>query len=158
MKASVFFNLFGLAALGSCKLSSRDYNANDYYVLHLARDTQPSHVALKLGLVHEGTLGELRDHHIFSSGKSEDDVVKTEIKARRRKRRELNDRDVLDGVLFSSKQVLRKPWEKRVPPAPRAGPVQRAKEPAVDWVEQRREAHAGEGDRPAWTVRWLVRR
>lgn len=30
--------------------------------------------------------------------------------------------------------------------------------PEHDWREERREQHAADGDRPAWTVRWLVRR
>lgn len=30
--------------------------------------------------------------------------------------------------------------------------------PEEAWVEERREEHPGEGDVPAWTVRWLARR
>ncbi|KAL1838672.1 hypothetical protein VTJ49DRAFT_2424 [Mycothermus thermophilus] len=112
--------LLGLAALASAShVLPRNWHANDYYVLHLDADTSPHDVARSLGLRHEGPLGELPDHHIFAAGKSEHDVVKREL-SRRRRKRSLGERDPLDGVLFSEKQKLRKPWEKRVIP-PRQG-------------------------------------
>ncbi|KAL2173514.1 peptidase S8/S53 domain-containing protein [Thermothelomyces heterothallicus CBS 202.75] len=110
--------LLGLAALATAShILPRDWEANDYYVLHLDADTSPHEVARSLGLSHEGPLGELRDHHVFVARRAEHDVVKREL-ARRRKKRSLGlgGRDVLDGVLFSQKQRLRKPWEKRVVP------------------------------------------
>lgn len=116
--------LLGLAAFSTAtKVLPRDFDANDYYVLHLDPQSQPAEVARSLGLSHDGPLGELQDHHLFVARKTEDDIVKRELVARRRRKRDLNDRDVLDGVIFSQKQRLRKPWEKRVlPPAP-AGPI-----------------------------------
>lgn len=119
MKASAILSLIGLAALSSAStnyLQNRDHDKNDYYVLHIDSDTNPDQVALRLGLTHEGQLGELKDHHIFSSDKSPHDIVKREIVERKRRKRNLNDRDILDAVRFSDKQVLRKPWEKRVAP------------------------------------------
>ncbi|CAK7229502.1 pheromone processing endoprotease [Sporothrix curviconia] len=119
--SSALLCLAGLASAASPVRRSihRDHDTNDYYVLHLDPETSPDQVALHLGLVHEGQLGELVDHHVFSSDKTELDVVKRELTEHKRRKRELSamaGRSTLDGVLFAQKQVLRKPWEKRVIP------------------------------------------
>ncbi|KAK4129663.1 hypothetical protein N657DRAFT_668594 [Parathielavia appendiculata] len=115
--------LLGLAAFATAShVLPRNWEANDYYVLHLDADTSPHEVAKSLGLSHEGPLGELKDHHIFTGKRAEHDVVKREL-ANRRRKRSLGERHALDGVLFSEKQVLRKPWEKRIIPEPRV-PIQ----------------------------------
>ncbi|ERS99383.1 hypothetical protein HMPREF1624_04583 [Sporothrix schenckii ATCC 58251] len=132
--------LLGLAGLASAASSfqsvHRNHDTNDYYVLHLDPETSPDQVALHLGLTHEGQLGELEDHHVFSSDKTEHDVVKRELTERKRRKRdlpELADRNALDGVLFAQKQALRKPWEKRVVP-PRVGPSPPALQAKADTV------------------------
>jgi kexin len=119
MKTSALLSLVGgLAAVVTATnpVLPRDHEQNDYYVLHLDDSATPSQVALRLGLTHVGTLGELKGHHIFSCGKADHDIVKRMTQLRRRRRRSLGDRDVLDGVLFAEKQRLRRPWEKRIPP------------------------------------------
>ena len=141
MKVSTLSTLLGLTALASAsQVLHRDYDSNDYYVLHLDAQTSPAEVARSLGLSHEGTLGELKDHHIFAARKQGHDVVKRELAMRRRRRRDLGTRDPLDGVLFSQKQKLRKPWEKRVVP-PRQGPVahrQKRKQPVEAAVNKQK--------------------
>lgn len=122
MKISSAAALLGFAALATAsRVLPRNWDANDYYVLHLDAETSPHEVARSLGLSHEGPLGELKDHHVFVAKKADHDVVKRELKERRR-RRALGERHVLDGVLFSEKQQLRKPWEKRIIPV-REGPM-----------------------------------
>ncbi|KAK4218248.1 peptidase S8/S53 domain-containing protein [Rhypophila decipiens] len=117
--------VLGLAVLATATtILPRNYDSNDYYVLHLDAETSPVEVARSLGFTHEGPLGELKDHHIFAARKAEHDIVKRELTERRRRKRDLGGRDALDGVLFSAKQRIRKPWEKRVPPAP-VGPLRR---------------------------------
>lgn len=138
-------SLGALAAAGAPKVVPRDFSASDYYVLHLEPDTSPDQVALRLGLTHEGQLGELQDHHIFAAAKAEHDVVKRELVERRRRKRGLNDRDILDGVLLSKKQELRAPWEKRIIPPPRAGPQPLSKrqgDEPVDWALQKQQSVA----------------
>jgi len=123
MKISSLATLVGLAALSAASnILPRNFDANDYYVLHLDAQTSPTEVARSLGLTHEGPLGELANHHIFVARKEEQDIVKRELVARKRRKRDLGGRDVLDGVLFSQKQKLRKPWEKRQLPV-RFGPA-----------------------------------
>ena len=136
MKLSSLAALLGFATLAATSnLLPRDFDANDYYVLHLDIQTSPAEVARSLGLSYEGVLGELTDHHVFVTKKAEHDVVKRGLAERRRRKRALDDRHVLDGVLFSQKQQLRKPWEKRTLP-PRYGPAAaaRAKAAPVDWA------------------------
>jgi len=144
MKTTTLLGVVGLAAVAAgagSKPAPRDFDANDYYVLHLDEGASPSQVALRLGLVHEGELGELRDHHIFSGGCAEHDVVKREVKERRRRKRSLglDDRDVLDTVRFSQKQKLRKPWEKRIPPAPLEPRPRDTNEPVAWAVKKQNE-------------------
>jgi kexin len=127
------FSLVGLALLGAgaaaaasstSALPRRDYDANDYYVLELDSSADPSAVAASLGLVHDGCLGALKDHHIFSvprrDGDAGEDLVQSTLRARRRKR-DLGPDDPLLGVRLASKQKLRKPWEKRAIIPPLAG-------------------------------------
>ncbi|KAH8596764.1 peptidase S8/S53 domain-containing protein [Bisporella sp. PMI_857] len=122
MRLSSLLGLFGLTALaGASSLHARDYDAHDYYVLELDSNTSPSQIALKLGLTHQGQLGELEGHHIFSTHKQEEDVVHTALKERRRQKREIGgDYDALDGVKFAQKQKLKARLEKRgpIPPTP----------------------------------------
>ncbi|KAB5549792.1 peptidase S8/S53 domain-containing protein [Coniochaeta sp. 2T2.1] len=126
MKLASIAAVLGLAALTTAsQVLPRSFDSNDYYVLHLERDTSPDEVARSLGLSYEGVLGELRDHHLFAARKEEHDIVKRELTERKRRKRSLGDRHVLDGVKFAQKQHLRAPWEKRTIPAP-AGPVNRA--------------------------------
>lgn len=126
MKAASLLSLAGIAALSQAAQIPRDYANNDYYVLHLDRSTQPEDVALRLGLAHEGQLSELADHHVFRAPKVEHDIVKTEIKERKRRKRSIGGSDVLDGVLLTTKQRARQHLEKRViPPPPRGFKVRR---------------------------------
>lgn len=116
--------LTGLASITSAASSvrrsvHRDHSTNDYYVLHLDPETSPDQIALQLGLVHEGQLGELDDHHVFSNNKTDHDVVKRELTEHKRQKRQdsnVGRLSTLDGVLFAQKQILRKPWEKRIIP------------------------------------------
>lgn len=127
----------GLAGLGTAALQPRNLDSNDYYVLHLERDIQPDQVASRLGLRHEGQLGQLPGHHIFSTSlKAKDDVVRRAVQERRRKR-SLGGVDVLDGVKAVHKQKLRAPMQKRVIPPPPSGiyPAKRADKPDAKAVE-----------------------
>ena len=65
MKAAALLGLLGLAAVSTAQVT-RDYDNNDYYVLHLDEGVQPTHVADRLGLRHEGPLGDLDHHYIFT--------------------------------------------------------------------------------------------
>jgi len=111
-------SLSGLANASS--LRRRNYETNDYYVLHLDSAVAPADVASQLGLSHEGQLGELEDHHIFSTPKQEGDIVRTALKERRRRKRDVGDVDILDSVKFAQKQQLKARLEKRgaIPPKP----------------------------------------
>ncbi|KAF6838296.1 pheromone processing endoprotease kex2 [Colletotrichum musicola] len=131
--SAVLLGLLGLASGASV----RNYETNDYYVLELDSSTTPGQVADRLGLRHEGTLGGLDGHHLFSARKEPHDVVKPALRERRLKRRGLGGSDPLDGVRLAQKQVLRKPWEKRVPPRP-VGPknVARQEQPDATMVAE----------------------
>lgn len=124
MKLTSIASVLGLAAWATAtRVLPRNFDANDYYVLHLERDTSPDEVARSLGLSYDGLLGELQDHHLFLSPKAEEDIVKRGLTERKRRKRWLNDRHVLDGVKFAQKQQLRAPWEKRILPRAPTGPA-----------------------------------
>ncbi|KAI6784614.1 Protease-like protein [Emericellopsis cladophorae] len=152
----------GLAALSQATRVKRDHANNDYYVLHLARDAEPAQVAARLGLEHQGEL-ELAGHHVFRAAKTDTDLVDTEIKARKRRKRDiLDDRaDVVDGVLLSQKQTLRSGHlEKRIPPRQLipAGWSMAAASPQqpVDWAVQRQTEVMRDLDisDPIFTEQW----
>jgi kexin len=115
MRVTSLLGLFGLACFATASnLQRRDYDAHDYYVLHLEPTLLPAQIAQRLGLTHEGQLGELQDHHIFSTSKGEDDIVRHAIKQRRQlRKRGLGGIDILDGVKLAQKQKLKPRMEKR---------------------------------------------
>lgn len=119
------FNLLSLLSLASlvhgARLGRRDYEANDYYVLHLDSNVEPHTVAQRLGLTHEGQLGELEDHHVFAAPKHEDDIVKRAVHERRSLRKRGADSwDALDAVKWNKKQKPKPKMDKRavLPPKP----------------------------------------
>jgi kexin len=137
MRLHSVLTLIGLGYLATASnLRPRDYEAHDYYVLHLDPTAPPSQVAVKLGLTHEGQLGELADHHIFSCDKREDDLVHTALKERKRRKRSIGGSDILDGIMLARKQKTKPRMEKRgvIPPAPEGyvSPLKGRQEPTVD--------------------------
>ncbi|KAI5459159.1 peptidase S8/S53 domain-containing protein [Mariannaea sp. PMI_226] len=121
MKISTLLSLAGLTIQSHGALVARDYSNHDYYVLHLDRSTTPDQVANRLGLRHEGQLGELDDHYVFRAIKADGDVVKPQIRERRRRKRDVGGSDPLDGVLLATKQTPRMHLERRVVPPRPAG-------------------------------------
>lgn len=118
MKFASWARLFGLAALSCARQFTRDYDNNDYYVLHIDSNATPEQVGSRLGLRHEGVLGGLTDHHVFQSPKADHDVVKRHLADNRKRKRNPGEADVLDSILFASKQEARQHLHKRVIPPP----------------------------------------
>lgn len=110
--------LLGLATLSTAHIH-RDYENNDYYVLHLDQNTHPDGVASRLGMRHEGQLSTLDGHHIFSTTKHEHDVVRRQLHERRRTKRDIGGYDVLDGVRISQKQKARMMSKREIPSPPK---------------------------------------
>lgn len=118
--------LLALACLSTAAgLHPRNHDTHDYYALHLQPQSSPQKVAFALGLDYEGKLGELPDHHTFSSPRHRrhgaDDIL--EDLRRKRRKRGLAGNGVLDGVLWSQKQKAKRRMEKRsiLPPLPNRG-------------------------------------
>lgn len=115
-------------------LGPRDYSLRDYYALHLTPDVSPAAIAQQLGLQHEGLIGELDDHHLFSAPRGNVDIVSTHLERNRRRReRSLHSGavgrgDISDSILFAQKQKL-KQLVKRFPPSKREAL------PAESWDE-----------------------
>lgn len=104
-------------------LRPRNYNLRDYYALHLTPGVSPADIAQKLRLTHEGLIGELDDHHLFSAARGNVDIVSTHLeRSRRRRKRNLHSggEDIADSILFAQKQQL-KQLIKRTPPGRRQG-------------------------------------
>ncbi|CAM1504605.1 Fc.00g021960.m01.CDS01 [Cosmosporella sp. VM-42] len=161
MKVASLLSFVGLAALSQGARVHRDYDNNDYYVLHLDRSIEPEHIASRLGLTHEGQLSELADHHVFRAPKVEHDIVRTEIKERKRRKRSIGGSDPLDGVLLTTKQKARRHLEKRVIPPPPPGFIgfeisKRGDDKAQDWAVQRQAAVMKELDiaDPIFNEQW----
>ncbi|KUJ24390.1 uncharacterized protein LY89DRAFT_572892 [Mollisia scopiformis] len=160
MRLHSILGLVGLGYLASASnLHARNYEAQDYYVLHLDPTTPPSQVAVKLGLTHEGPLGELQDHHVFSCHKQEEDVVHTALKERRRRKRSIGGYDVLDGVKLAQKQKLKARMEKRgiIPPRPAgyASPIEERQTPEEAAVAKQASVAAALGIQdPIFNEQW----
>ena len=114
--------LLFLAYFPSTKAHLRHHDTHEYFALHLRPDTQPSEVALALGLDYEGKLGELPDHHTFSSPRHIQNGAEQILEdlRRRRRKRELTGVRALDGIHWSQKQKPKPRMQKRdvIPPLP----------------------------------------
>ena len=96
-------------------LKPRDYDLNDYFTLHLSRESSPNDVARALNLRSEGQVGQLDGHYLFSAPKGTHDAdnLLTDLRLKRRKREILPQE--LEGVLWHARSQL-KQLVKRVPP------------------------------------------
>lgn len=103
-----------LLIIGPSAALRRDYDAHDYYAVHLRQGVDPGHLGDHLGLHYEGPLGELKDHHIFRTSERQHDydhiqIAKEALKVRRRKREVGSEvPHILDHVLLSQKQDVSK--------------------------------------------------
>ena len=107
--------LLALACVSAENLHHRNHDTHDYYVLQLQPYIIAHEVASALGLDYEGRVGELADHHTFSSPRPrihEAENILKDLRRRRRKREPTGD-DVLDSILWSQKQKPKKRMEKR---------------------------------------------
>ena len=107
MLLSPFLALLALLGPSSAaKPRQKSHESNEYYAIHLQPETNPQEVAAALGIDYDGPLGELRDHHTFSSPRhrrhSADSIL--ENVRQRRRRRDLSGLTSLDGVLWHQKQ------------------------------------------------------
>ena len=124
MRISFHFGLLLLARLSSAALHPRNHDTHQYYALQLQPGSSPEQIASALGLQYEGKLGQLPDHHTFSSPRLEEDTVEEvleSLRKRRRKRESLADLGALGNILWSQKQKPKPRMHKRdipVPPAP----------------------------------------
>ncbi|KAI3475344.1 hypothetical protein L1887_63278 [Cichorium endivia] len=83
--------LWLLPAVLRSAYGARDYDAHDYYAVHLSPDILPENLASHLGLDYDGPLGNLADHHA---------PAKRDVG--------WDEPHVLDNVLLSQKQELHK--------------------------------------------------
>lgn len=112
---------YGLVSAENSPLRPRDYGTRDYYALHLMPDVSPTDIAQQLGLEHEGLIGELDDHHLFSTPCGGDDIVSVQLERNRRlRKRSLESgaavkRGISDSILFAEKQKLKKLVKRTIP-------------------------------------------
>lgn len=111
--------------LSARQLRPRDYQARDYYALELSGEAYPDIVARHFGLDHEGPIGELANHHLFSASIGGRDIIKDRIEEYRKSRKRDNYLNELYGsILFAEKQRLKKLEKRGIPLPPRQQPVE----------------------------------
>ena len=130
-------------------LHRRNHDTHDYYALHLHPEASPPQVAAALGLDYEGKLGELPDHHTFSSPRHRPhgaDEILEKLRQRRKRQSTPTGITELGSILWHQKQKPKPRMQKRyvVPPdparaekpdAPTVAPDEGAK-PPVDPAQQ----------------------
>ncbi|KAK4550008.1 hypothetical protein LTR36_002975 [Oleoguttula mirabilis] len=138
LELASWFPALLLSIPSTCAARARDYDAHDYYAVHLSPSIQPQDVSDHLGLHYEGPLGELQDHYIFRASDRQQgyDHIQTaqEDLRRRRRKREAGSEEahILDTVLLAQKQEL----EKRFPLVKRSI-IPTRQEPPVDPAVQK---------------------
>ncbi len=116
MHISKHFALLACICISSAEQSRwRNHDTHNYYALHIRSDQKPQQIAFALGLDYEGKLGELPDHHTFSSPKTRQHDAEEMLDGvrRRRKKRDNNGLGALEGVLWHQKQELKPRMVKR---------------------------------------------
>ena len=116
MHISKTFALLALACVSSAgQTRIRNHDTHDYYALHIRSDQEPQQVAAALGLDYEGKLGELPDHHTFSSSKERKHDAETLLEEVRRRRwkRDRVGLGPLESVLWHQKQGVKPRMVKR---------------------------------------------
>lgn len=120
--------------LSARQLRPRNYETRDYYALELSTETSPDIVARHFSLEHEGPIGELANHHLFSTPIGGRDVVKDRIEEYRKRRKRDNSLEKLyASILFAEKQRLKKLVKRSIPPPP---PPARQKIGRIDTLEE----------------------
>jgi len=110
--------------LSARQLRPRDYQARDYYALELSGGAYPDVIARHFGLEHEGPIGELVNHHLFSTSIGGRDVIKDRIEEyRKRRKRDNNLNELYGSILFAEKQRLKKLEKRGTPLPPRQQPA-----------------------------------
>ncbi|KAL9055457.1 MAG: hypothetical protein Q9162_003555 [Coniocarpon cinnabarinum] len=115
MRLSLPHILFGLSFLNNVS-ATRDYDTHDYYAVHLDAGVSPQDVAGHLGLEYDRQLAGLDHHHLFRHPKHDNDIIKTELRAHKRRKRSLGlsyRNDLLDSIRLNQKQILKPPKQKR---------------------------------------------
>lgn len=101
------------------KSRPKNHDTHEYYTLHLQPHANPEQVALALGLDYEGGMGELPDHHTFSSPRHRPhgaDELLADVK--RRRKRDLSSMGPLQHIRWHQKQKLKPRMVKRaIPPS-----------------------------------------
>lgn len=121
--------LFALFCVGFAeKHHIRKHHTHDYYAIHLSPGVLPHHIASALDLVYEGPLGEIPDHHTFSTPRDKEhqaDRILEDLRKHRRKRDVVPGAGVVDGILWSQKQKLKPRMQKRnvIPFTPKAATI-----------------------------------
>ena len=105
--------------LSARQLRPRDYTSRDYYAIQLSETASPDLVAEHFGIEHEGPIGELANHHLFSTSIGDQDVVSGRIQEyhKNKKRHNLADR-LYGSILFAEKQKLKRLVKRSIPPLP----------------------------------------
>ncbi len=136
MRVQQCFGLFALLCISfAAKPHIRKHHTHDYYALHLSPRASPDHIASALDLKYEGPLGNLQDHHTFSTPRREEhsaDRILEDLRKRRRRRDVLPGAGVLDGILWSQKQKPKPRMQKRHVISPRSKAAMIAAPKAVE--------------------------
>lgn len=105
--------------LSARQLRPRDYMSRDYYALQLSETAPPDLVAEHFGIEHEGPIGELANHHLFSTPIRNRDVINDRIQEYHRSKKRDNSADRLySSILFAEKQKLKRLVKRSIPPLP----------------------------------------
>ncbi|KAJ5497289.1 hypothetical protein N7463_009276, partial [Penicillium fimorum] len=90
-------------------LRSRSYQTRDYFALQLPHQASPEDIALRLGLQHEGPIGELPNHYAFSIPKYDNVDIEKLLNFHRESH---NGSEPLWATKLSTETAL----QKRIPP------------------------------------------
>ncbi|KAI5847198.1 peptidase S8/S53 domain-containing protein [Morchella snyderi] len=114
IRLAILLTNLGLGTAKNLHLKPRDYGSRDYYALHLTPGISPNDIAEQVGLEHEGLIGELDDHHLFSAPRGKDDIVSVYLEKRRRLQKRgsgagaITKMDASATILFAEKQKLKR--------------------------------------------------
>ena len=121
LNQSNLLSLYPFVHTAHTVIPRQDHERNHYYAMHLDTNIDPKDIALSLGIIYEGNIGELEGHHLFSISRVAKDgdldpVGQYLLEWNGKQRVKRDKMEVGKGILYLEKQRTKQHHKRSVIP------------------------------------------